>query len=151
MNHSILLHFWSASLSKSFLQLIVLIFIFSQYFFNRFYPVEKCRVIPYCLLWFINFNNLTVHHGSSLWFINFNNLTVHHGSWLWFINFNNLTVHHGSSLWFINFTNLTVHHGSSLWFINFNNLTEDKIHLSLNSHFLANYCAPICNNCPHLK
>ena len=25
------------------------VFVFSQYFFNRFCPVEKCRVTPYCL------------------------------------------------------------------------------------------------------
>ena len=34
---------WSADLSKSFSQLIVSIFVFSHYFFNRFCLVEKCR------------------------------------------------------------------------------------------------------------
>ena len=35
-------------LSKSFSQLIGSIFIFSQYFFNKFCPVEKCGVTPHC-------------------------------------------------------------------------------------------------------
>ena len=39
----------SADLSKSFFQLIVSMFIFSQYFSSRFYPVKKCGVNPHCL------------------------------------------------------------------------------------------------------
>ena len=35
-------YLWSADLSKSFSQLIVSIFAFSHYFFNRFCLVEKC-------------------------------------------------------------------------------------------------------------
>ena len=34
---------------KNFPQLIVSIFLFPQYFFNRFCPVEKCWVTPHCL------------------------------------------------------------------------------------------------------
>ena len=39
-----LYYFWSADQSKSFFQLIISIFIFSQYC-----PVENCEVTPYCL------------------------------------------------------------------------------------------------------
>ena len=38
----------SGSIKK--LLLLVLVFIFSQYFFNRFCPVEKCRVISHCFI-----------------------------------------------------------------------------------------------------
>ena len=45
-SHGIKYYLCSADQSKSFSQLIVLIFIFSQYFFNRFCPVEKYEVTP---------------------------------------------------------------------------------------------------------
>ena len=48
---------WSADLSKNFSQLIMSIFIFSQYFFNRFCIVEKCGFNPHCLYhdsWIMN-------------------------------------------------------------------------------------------------
>ena len=41
--------FVSSGSIKSFFELIVSIFIFSQYFFNRFFPVEKCGVTSHCL------------------------------------------------------------------------------------------------------
>ena len=49
MSHSILCFLCSADLSKNFSQFIISIFIFSQYFFNRFCPVEKCGLDPHCL------------------------------------------------------------------------------------------------------
>ena len=50
MNYGILHYLWSADLSKSFYQLIMSLFIFSQYFFfNRFCSVEKCEVTLHCL------------------------------------------------------------------------------------------------------
>ena len=68
-SQGILHYFWSADLSKSFSQLIVSIFtffnqwflpifIFSQYFSNRFCPVEKVWVYSTLLIsWFINFKD----------------------------------------------------------------------------------------------
>ena len=47
-SNNILHYLWSADLSKSFSQLIMLIFFFSQYFFNRYCPLERFRVTPYC-------------------------------------------------------------------------------------------------------
>ena len=38
-----------SGLSESFPLLIVSIFVFPQYFFNKFYPVEKCGVTLHCL------------------------------------------------------------------------------------------------------
>ena len=40
---------WLVDSSNSFSWLIKSIFIFSQYFSNRFSPVEKCWVTPHCL------------------------------------------------------------------------------------------------------
>ena len=40
-SHGILHYLCSVDVSKSFSQLILSIFIFSQYFFTGFYPVEK--------------------------------------------------------------------------------------------------------------
>ena len=51
-SHGILHYLCSADLSKSFSQLTVSLFIFSQYyyyFFNKFCPVEKCSVTLHCL------------------------------------------------------------------------------------------------------
>ena len=45
-----LLHYlWSADLPRSFSHMIVLIFIFSQYFISRFHPKEMSGVIPHGL------------------------------------------------------------------------------------------------------
>ena len=44
----ILHYLCSDDLSESFPQLILPIFTFSRYFFNRFCPVEKCMATPYC-------------------------------------------------------------------------------------------------------
>ena len=63
MSHGILHYLWLADISKSFSEMILSIFTFSQYFinsfcqclsfrnifFNRFCPVEKCGVTPHCL------------------------------------------------------------------------------------------------------
>ena len=52
-SHGILHYLWSAGLSKKLSQLIMSIFIFSQYFFqlflHRFFSTETCGVTPHCL------------------------------------------------------------------------------------------------------
>ena len=56
MSHGVFHYLWSADLFKSFSQLILSILTFlNQYLsflnilFNRFYPMEKCGIIPHCL------------------------------------------------------------------------------------------------------
>ena len=55
-SHSILHYLRSVDLSKSFSQLLVSIFIFSQYFSNRFCPVEK--TFPNWLFQYLSFLNI---------------------------------------------------------------------------------------------
>ena len=48
-DHGVIIPGILSDLSKQFSELIVSIFIFSQYFFNRFCPVETCGATPHCL------------------------------------------------------------------------------------------------------
>ena len=48
-SHGIFRHLWPADLLKNFSQLMMSIFIFPQYFFNRFFLVEKGGVTPHRL------------------------------------------------------------------------------------------------------
>ena len=66
-------YFWSADLSKSFSQLILPVFIFSQYFFNRFCPVKKFVVTPH----FIYRDSLTLIFQNSIKNIFYRQQLVH--------------------------------------------------------------------------
>ena len=58
-SHGILHYLWSGDLSKSFSQLILSTFTFSQYFFQYILPGGKVWGYPILLiLWFINFKDL---------------------------------------------------------------------------------------------
>ena len=48
-SHGILYYLWSVDLSKSFSQLICQYLSVLNIFFNKFFTVEKCGVIPHCL------------------------------------------------------------------------------------------------------
>ena len=47
MSHGILHYLWSVDLLKHFSQLIVSTFIFSQYFFSKYFALWESVVLPY--------------------------------------------------------------------------------------------------------